>query len=414
MNPLDPLKLRDDKPLWPHLLQLLRVTAATVPGPSGFEQFPGSSVPGPTLYVSFTQQMRDDGSLLPRDREPCLVDDVTGKGLSPGWHLGRLAGSWTGLPVYEVVPESGVAGPPGPAGSNFLIYVNDVLFPTEPGLDLKQAADGHITITGADVGGSYTKVTFDCLPDGGTYIFNSDTMTWNSSTIIVNTSVVTFNSSSTVTFNTPIILNSYIAQVPYRWVGSSSSPPDDFINPYGNQFFIIPPLSTGATINAIPAPTMAGAIDGAFLEIYNNSGFTIQFKNNSSVGGGSVAANRILTPNGCTWFLLTGETLFLKYAIDAFGIGAGGWIILWEPPHYQVNDGPTPPYYYQCIDLVAGCGITINTNTDCANNRLKVTIQGAGLTTTRTRVTGVTFDPVACSITVTSTTDTFTCGILTG
>lgn len=93
--------LDESLPLYPPLLQLLRVTAATVAGPSGVAQTAGSSVLGPTLYVSYTQQLRTDG-LLPRDREPCLVDDINGAGLQPGYYLGRLAGSHTSLPVYEV------------------------------------------------------------------------------------------------------------------------------------------------------------------------------------------------------------------------------------------------------------------------------------------------------------------------
>jgi hypothetical protein len=110
-SPLVPPTLRDDLPRYPPLVQMLRVTATKVAGPGGFAQLAGSSVLGPSLYVSFTQQMRDDGSLLPRDREPCLVDDVNGVGLTPGFYLGRLAGSWTSLPVYEVTSQkSGGSG----------------------------------------------------------------------------------------------------------------------------------------------------------------------------------------------------------------------------------------------------------------------------------------------------------------
>lgn len=126
MNNLNigPPALGQTQPVYPQVLQLLRVTQGTVPGPSGVAQSPGSSVLGPTLYVSFTQQLRADGSLLPRDREPCLVDDVNGLGLSAaiaaGQHFfhGRLAGSWSSLPVYEVIGAApqGSSGPPGPAG----------------------------------------------------------------------------------------------------------------------------------------------------------------------------------------------------------------------------------------------------------------------------------------------------------
>lgn len=110
-----PPALAPGQPVYPPLLQLLRVTAATVPGPAGVSQVVGSSVPGPTLYVAFTEQLTDD-SLLPRDREPCLADDVNGLGLTPGYYLGRLAEQFNGLPVYEVMT---LATSSGAAAANF-------------------------------------------------------------------------------------------------------------------------------------------------------------------------------------------------------------------------------------------------------------------------------------------------------
>lgn len=104
-SPLVEPTLRPDLPIYPLQVQLLRVTATTVPGPAGVAQTAGSSVLGPTLYVAFTQQLRTDG-LLPRDREPCLVDDVNGRGIEPGYYNGRLSGSHQSLPVYEVAGPS--------------------------------------------------------------------------------------------------------------------------------------------------------------------------------------------------------------------------------------------------------------------------------------------------------------------
>ena len=98
-SPLQHPTLRDDLPRYPPLSQLLRVGSTTVPGPSGYGS---SSVLGPVLYVASTQQLRTD-TILPRDREPCLALDVNGFGLSPGYYIGRLAGSHNSLPVYEVV-----------------------------------------------------------------------------------------------------------------------------------------------------------------------------------------------------------------------------------------------------------------------------------------------------------------------
>jgi hypothetical protein len=92
-------------PVYPHLLQLLRVTSGTVPGPSGYAS---SSQLGPNLYIASTQQLRTD-TLLPRDREPCLAVDVNSFGLIPGYYLGRLAGSYQSLPVYGVIGQE-IAG----------------------------------------------------------------------------------------------------------------------------------------------------------------------------------------------------------------------------------------------------------------------------------------------------------------
>lgn len=120
MTPFDGPKLRPDLPVYPGALQLLRVTSATIPGPSGgVSSGIGTGNIAPTvLYVAETQQSRTD-TLSPRDREPCLVLDPSGLGLLPGYYLGRLVNTYQSLPVYMVsaVPgPSGVPGPLGPAG----------------------------------------------------------------------------------------------------------------------------------------------------------------------------------------------------------------------------------------------------------------------------------------------------------
>src|SRR5437870_574361 len=97
-SPFDSPLLRGDLPLYPHLIQTVRVTAATVPGPAGYGS---SSFIGPVLYVGAVQQLRTDTIML-RDREPCLVNDLNGLGLAPGYYNGRLAGSYNSLPVYDV------------------------------------------------------------------------------------------------------------------------------------------------------------------------------------------------------------------------------------------------------------------------------------------------------------------------
>lgn len=139
-SPLQPPTLRDDLPRYPHLIQLIRVTATTVPGPAGVAQFAGSSVLSPSLYVGFTQQVRND-SLLPRDREPCLVADGRVTGITSGLHLGRLVSSFNGLPVYEVVEVADrnlvvkeVGGSPSVTNPTTIELPNDAMSVPSPGI----------------------------------------------------------------------------------------------------------------------------------------------------------------------------------------------------------------------------------------------------------------------------------------
>lgn len=117
-SPFNSPKLRDDLPRYPPLIQAVRVTATTVPGPAapvGSDSLAAASI----LYVAFTQQLRSD-TLTPRDREPCLVASLDGVELSEGYYTSaRLAGTYNSLPVYEVAGSggSGAQGPPGPQGS---------------------------------------------------------------------------------------------------------------------------------------------------------------------------------------------------------------------------------------------------------------------------------------------------------
>lgn len=149
-SPLTEPTLRDDLPRYPGVTQLIRVTATRAPGPTyGGNQVAGSSLLGPALYVAFTQQLRSDGSLLPRDREPCLADDVDGTGLSPGYYIGRLASSFNSLPVYEV----GTGG-----GSTQMVRVTSttptgVFYPAV----LQTSADGGVVWTDMPGGGVWAK-----------------------------------------------------------------------------------------------------------------------------------------------------------------------------------------------------------------------------------------------------------------
>ena len=97
-SPLNPPTFRADLPTYPVHDQVVRVTNKTIPGPSGYMS---SSVLGASLYIGFTQQLRND-TLIPRDREPCVVLDLNRYGLAPGYYNARLAGSYQSVPVYEV------------------------------------------------------------------------------------------------------------------------------------------------------------------------------------------------------------------------------------------------------------------------------------------------------------------------
>lgn len=92
MWPFTAPHLNPDLPIYPVHLQLLKIGGGTVAGPT-------SDI---LLYAASTQQLVP-ATLKPRNREPCFVLDVNGLGLPPGYHLGRLAGSWQELPVYESV-----------------------------------------------------------------------------------------------------------------------------------------------------------------------------------------------------------------------------------------------------------------------------------------------------------------------
>ena len=116
-SPLERPTFRNDLPIYPPTQQLIRLTQGTVEGPAGVAQLAGSSVSAGIYYVAFTQQRRTDSG-LPRDREPCLAQDVNGLGLVPGFYLGRLAGSHSSLPVYEIIGSTGSIGPQGPQGES--------------------------------------------------------------------------------------------------------------------------------------------------------------------------------------------------------------------------------------------------------------------------------------------------------
>ncbi len=76
--------LRDDLPRYPPLIQVCRVTGDIVSG----------TTPPPNLYISYTQQV-DTVTYLPADEEVCVVTDLTGDGLTDGYYVCRLVGTFT-------------------------------------------------------------------------------------------------------------------------------------------------------------------------------------------------------------------------------------------------------------------------------------------------------------------------------
>jgi hypothetical protein len=109
-NPPSPLidpTLRADLPVYPALIEICRVTSATVTGP------PGCTA---NLYLSYIEQI-DTTTLMPRDRITCLVDDLTGIGLVPGPYVCRLVGAYAGYPVYAA--QLGAGGGPAPPPDDY-------------------------------------------------------------------------------------------------------------------------------------------------------------------------------------------------------------------------------------------------------------------------------------------------------
>src|SRR4051812_41097994 len=104
---LQPPALGPTRPVYPHLLQSVRVTDGVIPGPSNLLS---STTSGQLLYLSYVQQLVPS-TLLPRDREPCLVIDLNGNDLGEGYYNARLAGSYGGLPLFEVGGSAPVCAP---------------------------------------------------------------------------------------------------------------------------------------------------------------------------------------------------------------------------------------------------------------------------------------------------------------
>lgn len=293
-SPLQPPHTRPGLPTYPVHLQLLRVTAQVVTGPVGFAQVAGSSVLGPMLHVAFVQQLRDDGSLLPRDREPCLADSVAGVPLTPGFYLGRLAGSWTSLPVYEVVGVGGTATYPSGTTTTWLpgsVISNDAIETYTP---------------------SYT----------GTYSGGS---------------IVTYNAGSTLNVGG------------YFYYGASTATitgtVNNFANPTTGQVTITSATST-PILNGIVAP--ADTTRAQVITLVNDSGASITVNNNS---GSATAGGAITTGTGAAVTWADGTSLMLEYNPTV-----GGYVVVGGTA--VTGGGTTPASSWVLVRLITHADLT--------------------------------------------------------
>lgn len=111
-SPLVAPTLRSDLPVYPPLVQICRVLTTIVPTPGG-----GSSI----CYSAYTNQQKTD-TYDPRDRETCVVSDITGAGLNTGYHICRLSGSYvTTTSVAGAITGSAIAQAFTPASMTGII-----------------------------------------------------------------------------------------------------------------------------------------------------------------------------------------------------------------------------------------------------------------------------------------------------
>lgn len=181
-NLLAPI-LRPDLPNYPVHIQVCRVTSSTVPGPAGY----GSSAAGLNLYVSFTEQFQPS-SLQPRDREPCLVVDLNGKGLSPGYYVCRLCGSYTDLPVYEAGGAS-LGGSSGGGGISATQTTNNFIIPAAAvaaGGGSSGSAAGAVSVNVLDTSALSIGLQIE-ISDGASIVVGTVVSVVNSTTFLLQT-----------------------------------------------------------------------------------------------------------------------------------------------------------------------------------------------------------------------------------
>lgn len=258
--------LRDDLPRYPPLLQLIRVTTSTITGPGG----------SPPLHTSYTEQLRTD-TLAPRDRESCLAVDVNGGGLAAGYYLGRLAGSFNNLPVYEVV---GALTSTVDYTSSTVIYNNTTVNYNTTTTTVNYNVSAIYNIA------NYRNITYN---GPGYYIVNAPL--YISGYLLWNCAAATLPSASTSNYALPSAATVFNLTAPTAATVLSGIQPQ----PSGT------PVNTGAVTNATNASPIVLTVPGWTVTPVVNQAVTV-----AGILGNTAA-------NG-TWTVqaVTGTTLTLK------------------------------------------------------------------------------------------------------
>lgn len=373
MHPIAHPNLFNDLPIYPLTQQLIRVTATQAAGPSSVSQDAGSSFLAPQMHVAFVQQLRTD-SLLPRDREPCLAADIRGMGITPGFYLGRLAGSHNSLPVYEVMSLEGATI------HNLTVHnldiTNDVNF-----TNVNVNIDG-----GTWTFGGTTDVTINI--SGGTWTFGTsvDVDVQTTSVLIIPVLTVTGDPNWTGTQPGEMVFNAVDGSL-FIWNGSSWTEIGggsstitikedgttastaintlDFIEPNASLVTISP--SNEANINLSQYLLATGGRAGASTQDQEFKGINYTDHTTLTISGGSVTrtqsfhviaaqsgtADDLDTINGgangdqLVLMADTGDVITLKHGTGNIAVGDGEDMLLigaqilhhdgtnWIPQHWK-------------------------------------------------------------------------------
>lgn len=256
-NIREPLLDRGLQPSYPPLIQVCRVTAATVPGPLS-----GSSSSSPTgnVYVAFTEQV-DPATLLPRDREPCLVVDVNRNNLAAGYYVCRLVGNYGGLPLYTAQSASTGGSTSLPGGAITVTTGGFVIpqVPTQSAGSSSASAGGTVTVT---VGTTSSLVINELveITDGVNLVYGTVTNILNSTQFVFKPLEIfagspgnTMAPGAFVVICFPIYLNMPVVNA--RNLNNNNNPIGQiYIDPFGN--LAQKPILSSLTTQAMTVPTL--------------------------------------------------------------------------------------------------------------------------------------------------------------